>query len=446
MIHERRDSAPNISNHFIAKVSYLAVSGEAPLFRSTLWGGIAMLPSLKVKSLQHGAFLGDGCMPWYDQPTRLRPSPIPRFGHIVVSVVTLIPMTISARPSPTVDTVPVHTVVEAAENVSLEVLRDQATLDCPDASQIRGALPSHSRSGSPDKLNLLIEFQRQDSFAVATITASGTKTGTRELRLGTPDCRLLLDPLVVSLTMLLDPDARIAGDFPATAKARPKSTGLEIRTAVASEAPPFSPAESTSIVPGAVATTSVPPTFARAKGQLPKPTANVGRVFGFGIDIGPQLMVGLIPQVAYGLEIQVAAAYSLLSLRVAMAGFAADERSFGEAKARGQTYFARVGLCAQGKWQRDLLLSICQGAWLGQLLVSARGFPTDRSSEPLFWALGGLGEVNYSMTGSLGTYLRAGAFVPITQHRFNIDGYPGPVFRSQGFGAWLGTGISCKFL
>ncbi len=405
-----------------------------------------MLPSLKVKSLQHGAFLGGGFMPWYDQPTRLRPSQMTLFGSIVVSVWALIPMAANAKPNPTAASVRTHTAVEATERVSLEVYRDPTTLDCPDASQIRDALLCHPLSSPPGKLKLVIEFQRQDTAAVATITASGTKTGTRELRLGTPDCSLLLDPLVVSLTMLLDPDARIAADFPAAAKGSVQSATVEIRAAAASESLPSGQGESPSIVAGAVGTTSVPPTFARARGQIPKPASSSGPVVGFGIDAGPQLIVGLIPQVAYGLEIQGAASYSFLSLRAAMAGFAAEERSFGEAKVRGQTYFARLGLCAQGRWHTDFQLSICQGTWIGQLLVKASGFPTDRRSEPLFWALGGLGEVNYLMTGSWGTYLRAGAFVPITQHRFNIDGYSGPVFRNQGFGAWIGTGISCKFL
>ncbi len=113
----------------------------------------------------------------------------------------------------------------------IEVSRAPEARDCPDGAGLAAAVERARRSDGPDAnsdveapLGVAIDIARNASGYVATVTASGARTGVRTLTHAGPTCESLAKALVVSLVVLLDEvdrdDAALAAALaPASASA-----------------------------------------------------------------------------------------------------------------------------------------------------------------------------------------------------------------------------------
>jgi hypothetical protein len=134
----------------------------------------------------------------------------------------------------------------------VRVERSEPAFDCPAehdlvrAALALGAAPEGKGSSGT---NIVVRFERDVTAYRAVVSATGQKTGERELRTNDADCRRLADAVAVVVAVLLDivpPDAE--GSFEPAAPAAPKPTPAPLAPppktpspAPTREAPPSAP-------------------------------------------------------------------------------------------------------------------------------------------------------------------------------------------------------------
>jgi hypothetical protein len=322
---------------------------------------------------------------------------------------------------------------DLSSSVHLLVNNAKRLRTCPDAAQLRNALLAQGAKVPAARLQVTVTFDQIADSYLATTTLAGARVGVRELRLQTNDCRALVAPLVVSLSLLLEPDAAPNADGNVVAPKSSADSAVEQPTAARREDPPTAPANVTGMAPLSRDPDQTNP-LVLGRSSAPRVT----------LDVGPQFILGLVPQTTYGLELQASAYYRTVSLRLAGMMGAGDERQQLSGRVRAQSQFLRMGLCTQRNWSSALSVGLCQGTWLGRLSVEGLDFATDRASQPWFLALGVVADVQWAFHQLLGLYLRGSSFVPLARHEFRVDGATEAAYRTAAIGASIGAGVLLK--
>lgn len=396
-----------------------------------------MLPSLKVTAPKFGTTRGRSNLHRCDRSAQFRVVRLVSNASVVFGFLQLTGLALAQMAPNSTNREP----AQPPAALDLKVYRDVSTHGCPDATQLRQALFSHSVSLPRERLVLRIEFSRSEARTVASIGVSGARSGTRILQIPDENCSALTEPVAVALAMLLDSAPPIGGTADGYQPVS-GSSNREVTSKRATSVPAASRREPVGVQSDCTPMAATNPCKVTVKAVESK----VGADFGAALGAGPSLAFGLIPRVAYGAELQGLLRWQWASMRVQGAKYASDSVDFGGGQLRGQTELVRLALCAERELGRRFHGGACAAAWMRQLTARSSGFTSNGSVATRRWAVGSLVELTYRAYTHLDLYLQAAWLVPTAKDVFSVEGIPGEAFHSTPVAFTLSTGLWLKSL
>lgn len=340
---------------------------------------------------------------------------------------------------------------QTSAGFSLAVDRDASALDCPDAAVLRGSLGGHRITYPSGAVELRIRFSRRGGETRATLRAQGARSGIRELSIPSPDCAALIEPLSVAMALLLDPDATWSEPPPEGAGASPALSAGNEAPGSGDLAPP-TPSASTALPLPRLSDESQPTKRADlpqsgkrtpaaiGPGPLRRPVSRPRSDVSLGISAGPSLVLGVLPRLGSGAELEAWVGWRWATLRLGGAAFLPSKVSVGTGQVEGKLTTGRLALCGEQRLGRGFRGATCASGWAGRLEVDGKGYWQDGRSVTPFWAAGASMELAYSFQARWGALVRGGWMVPTARQRFEVAGV-GEAFREAPVAGWMSAGI-----
>lgn len=267
-------------------------------------------------------------------------------------------------------------IARAAPLVAVE--RAPLAEDCPDASALSRAIARMTPkapvpSGSEESGAFRVFFDRQQGGYSARIVVSGEHAGTRELSDPGERCSTLADATALTIALILDPDATPPAPEPVR--------------------------------------------------ELPPPSVEpASRPWGFIIDAGGGIVVGLVRDVAPVFQVGVSALpVKMLSIDAAALFVPTQSLPFDRGSVDVTFVGGRLAGCL-APLDASVRVAACAGMSAGGLFAAGVGYPTESSALRSLFAADFAINARGPIIGGLGWSARAGLMVPLHRQLFGIEG------------------------
>ncbi|MES1189338.1 MAG: hypothetical protein ABUL60_36315 [Myxococcales bacterium] len=316
----------------------------------------------------------------------------------------------------------------------VRVERTERALACPSEQALVQAALAHGAAPptpSSTPLEVLVQFDGDQSSLRALIRASGAKTGERVLRTEGADCAKLADAAAVVVAVLLDlvpPEAAASFDEPPAPL--PSAEVTEPEPKVASPSP--SPSPPTPPVTSPPRSPAAAPLSALFRGEGALTLGFLGGAFAPAVDVAASVRRG-------GWEGSLGGMW-LASRDAPFTDIAGTKVALSLTLAFGEGCFA-LAQSQRGRWDGWW----CGRVAAGRLTGNGQGFDHSRASHSLWVGAGPGLAFRLSITRVLSVRASLTGLVTLANHSFVVDGY-GPAFDTPRFSAALGLGPELSIL
>jgi hypothetical protein len=318
----------------------------------------------------------------------------------------------------------------------VRVERTERALACPSEQALVQAALAHGAAPptpSSTPLQVLVQFDGDQSSLRALIRASGVKTGERVLRTEGADCSKLADAAAVVVAVLLDlvpPEAAASFDEPPAAP--PSAEATEPEPKVASPSPPPSPPAPPVTLPPRRPAAAPLPLSALVRGEGALTLGFLGGVFAPAVDVAASVRRG-------GWEGSLGGMW-LASRDAPFTDIAGTKVNLSLTLAFGEGCLA-LAQSRRGRWDGWW----CGRVAAGRLTGTGQGFDHSRASHSLWVGAGPGLAFRLRITPVLAVRASLTGLVTLANHSFVVDGY-GPAFDTPRFSAALGLGPELSIL